>query len=83
MALIKDRFISQKEISNLMFNMGEKISTHDLSTWLKSKTDDKWVVVPKAFCDLTIDFFERLTSKYPVSGREELLENFKNIKEYL
>jgi len=80
---IKDRFISQKEISNLMFNMEEKISTYDLSMWVKSKTDDKWVVVPKAFCDLTIDFFERLTSKYPVSGSEELLENFKNIKKYL
>ena len=80
---IKDRFISQKEISNLMFNMEEKISTYDLSMWVKSKTDDKWVVVPKVFCDLTIDFFERLTSKLPVSGSEELLENFKNIKKYL
>lgn len=83
MKLIKDRFISREEISKLLWGMTSDISTHSLSMWLKSKTDDKWVVVPKAFCDLTIDFFERLTSKYPVSGREELLENFKNIKEYL
>jgi len=83
MALIKAHFVSCEEISDLLKGMTREISTHDLSMWLKSKTDDQWVVVPKAFCDLTIDFFERLTSKYPVSGSEELLENFKNIKKYL
>jgi hypothetical protein len=80
---IKDRFIPREEISKLVEMIDNRISTYDLSMWVKSKTDDKWVVVPKVFCDLTIDFFERLTSKLPVSGSEELLENFKNIKKYL
>jgi len=32
--------------------MIDGMNTEELSTWLKSQTDDEWVVVPKAFCDL-------------------------------
>lgn len=56
---VKDYIIHRKEISNLYFNMGEGISTHDLSMWIKSKTDDEWVVVPKFFCAEVINFLER------------------------
>jgi hypothetical protein len=82
---IKDRFISQKEISNLLFNMGEEISTHSLSMWLKSKTDDEWVVVPRVFCLLTIEFFEGKISQYSehLPGGKETLENLSFIKNYL
>ena len=49
MSLIKDYFIPREEISNLLFGMDNEISTHSLSMWLKSKTDDQWVVVPREF----------------------------------
>lgn len=55
---VKDYIISRAEISNLYFNMGEGISTHSLSMWIKSKTDDEWVVVPKFFCAEVINFLE-------------------------
>ena len=46
MTAIKDRFISREEISKLLWGMINDISTHSLSMWLKSKTDDEFVVVP-------------------------------------
>ena len=50
MTVIKDRFISREEISKLLWGMINDISTHSLSMWLKSKTDDEFVVVPREFC---------------------------------
>jgi len=46
MTAIKDRFISREEISKLLWGMINDISTHSLSMWLKSKTDDEFVVGP-------------------------------------
>ena len=59
MTLIKDRFISREEISNLLWGMVGDISTHSLSMWIKSKTDDEFVVVPREFCILVVSFLER------------------------
>lgn len=81
MKLIKDRFIPREEISNLLFNMGERISTHSLSIWLKSKTNDEWVVVPKHFCTSMIEFVENefkevgITKKW---GENQFLQEVKN-----
>lgn len=83
---VNDYIIPRTEISNLLFNMGDGISTHSLSMWLKSKTDDKWVVVPKVFCDLTIQLFDGDFSEYfrsKIEGFEEALENINSIKKYL
>jgi hypothetical protein len=38
--------------------MGSDISTHSLSMWIKSKTEDEWVVVPRMFCLNSLKFFE-------------------------
>ena len=53
---IKDRFIPREEISNLLWGMLGDISTHSLSMWIKSKTDDEFVVVPREFCVLVVSF---------------------------
>lgn len=82
---VNDYIIHRKEISNLLFNMGEGISTHSLSMWLKSKTDDQWVVMPKRFCEMAIDFFEEQGKKN--SDRlffyEDLVQELKEVKQYL
>ncbi len=80
---VKDYIISRKEISNLYFNMGDGISTHSLSMWLKSKTDDEWVVVPKFFCTQVINFLEEEFKKEGLTkalGKNLYLEQ---IKQYL
>ena len=59
MTVIKDRFISREEISKLLWGMINDISTHSLLMWLKSKTDDEFVVVPREFCVLIVSFLER------------------------
>ena len=55
---IQDRRIKREEISTLLFSMGGDISTHSLSMWIKSKTDDEWVVLPKKFILEYIEFLE-------------------------
>lgn len=85
MRKIKDHVISREEISNLLFNMGGGISTHSLSMWLKSKTDDEFVVVPRVFCVLAIQFFEGKISQYSehLPWGEETLKKLAIIKNYL
>lgn len=80
---VKDYIISRAEISNLYFNMGDEISTHSLSMWLKSKTDDEWVVVPKFFCTEVINFLEKEFEKEGLT--EALGQNLylEQIKRYL
>ncbi len=63
MTAIKDRFISREEISKLLWGMINDISTHSLSMWLKSKTDDEFVVVPREFCVLVVSFLEPVFPK--------------------
>ena len=74
MTAIKDRFISREEISKLLWGMINDISTHSLSMWLKSKTDDEFVVVPREFCVLIVSFLER-----QVPQKEHLLFNWQNV----
>ena len=71
---IKDRFIPREEISKLLWGMIGDISTHSLSMWLKSKTNDEFVVVPREFCILMILFLEK-----QAVAKEHLLLNFQNV----
>ncbi|NBT86469.1 MAG: hypothetical protein EBT45_08280 [Alphaproteobacteria bacterium] len=74
MITVKDRFISREEISKLLWGMIGDISTHSLSMWLKSKTNDEFVVVPREFCILMILFLEK-----QAVAKEHLLFNFQNV----
>jgi len=82
---VKDYIISRKEISNLYLNMEDGISTHSLSMWLKSKTDDQWVVMPKFFCAMTISFFEEKAEENSgkLSFYKDLMQELKELKNYL
>lgn len=84
--MINDYKIKKEEITDLVKIIDKEISTHDLSMWVKSQTDDKWVVIPKAFCELTIQLFDGDFSAYfrsKIEGFEEALENINSIKKYL
>ena len=82
---IKDRFIPREEISNLLCGMIGDISTHSLSMWIKSKTDDEFVVVPREFCILMVSFLERQTvaKEYLLFNPEKVLGQIEEIKRYL
>ena len=56
--IIKDRRIPREEVSSLLWSMGSDISTHSLSMWIKSKTKDEFVVVPRYFILEYIEFLE-------------------------
>ena len=55
---IQDRRIPREEVSSLLWSMGSDISTHSLSMWIKSKTNDEFVVVPRMFCLHSLKFFK-------------------------
>ena len=61
------------------------ISTHSLSMWIKSKTDDEFVVVPREFCILMVSFLERQTvaKEYLLFNPEKGLGQIEEIKRYL
>lgn len=82
---VNDYIIHRKEISNLLLNMGDGISTHSLSMWLKSKTDDQWVVMPRAFCVMTVTFFEEKAKENSKTFLfyDEVIQELKELKNYL
>ena len=82
---IKDRFIPREEISKLLWGMIGDISTHSLSMWIKSKTNDEFVVVPREFCILMVSFLERQTvaKEYLLFNPEKVLGQIEEIKRYL
>lgn len=47
MVTIKDSFISREEISDLLESIVSDISTYSLSMWLKSRTNNEFVVIPE------------------------------------
>ena len=71
---VKDRFIKKEEFMRLLFTKIDGVDTYDLSMWLKSKTDDEFVVVPREFCVLMVLFLER-----QAVAKEHLLFNFQNV----
>ena len=83
MSEIKGRFIPKEEFIRLLFTKIDGVNTHELSMWLKSQTNDQWVVVPKAFCDLAIKLIDFLNDKNLLTGEKEVLENIYSVKKYL
>ena len=85
MALIKDRFISREEISNLLWGIDSEISTHSLSMWLKSKSNNEFVVVPREFVYMTVLFFENMAEGYKdkIPHFKEMIRDLATIKNYL
>lgn len=80
---IKDRSIPKEEFMRLLFTKIDGVNTHELSVWLKSQTNNQWVVVPKAFCDLAIKLIDFLNDKNFLAGEKEVLENIYSVKKYL
>jgi hypothetical protein len=83
MAVIKDRFIPKEEFMRLLFTKIDGVDTHELSMWLKSQTNNQWVVVPKSFCDLLLQFIEAFNKNNLLVIEKETLETFENLKKYL
>jgi len=85
MALIKDHFIPREEISNLLWGMDSEISTHSLSMWLKSKSNNEFVVVPREFVYMTVLFFENMAEGYKdkIPHFKEMIRDLATIKNYL
>jgi len=83
MTIIKDHFIPKEEFMRLLFTKIDGVDTHELSMWLKSQTNDRWVVVPKTFCDLAIKLIDFLNDKNFLAGEKEVLENIYSVKKYL
>lgn len=81
----RDRFISREEVSKLLWDMAGDISTHSLSMWLKSKTDNEFVVVPREFVYMTVLFFEATASEYKdrLPNSREMVKDLTAIKNYL
>ena len=80
---IKDRFIPKEEFMRLLFTKIDGVNTHELSIWLKSQTNNQWVVVPKTFCDLLLQFIEAFNKNNLLVIEKETLETFENLKKYL
>jgi len=55
---MKNTTISRSEILKLYTGMLSNISPHSLSQWLKSKTRNEYVVVPRAFAANAIEYLE-------------------------
>ena len=85
MNTVKDRFIPREEISKLLWGMIGDISTHSLSMWLKSKTNDEFVVVPREFCILMILFLEKqaVAKDHLLFNPQKVLGQLEEIKRYL
>jgi hypothetical protein len=83
--ITRDRFISREEVSKLLWGMAGDISTHSLSMWLKSKTDNEFLVVPREFVYMTVLFFEATASEYKdrLPNSREMLKDLTAIKNYL
>jgi len=80
---IKDSFIPKEEFMRLLFTKIDGVDTHELSMWLKSQTNNQWVVVPKTFCDLSINIIELLKDHHFIVGEKKALKTIKSIKKYL
>ena len=82
---IKDRFIPKEEFMRLLFTKIDGVDTHELSMWLKSKTDDEFVVVPREFCVLVVSFLERqaVEKEHLLFNPQKVLGQLEEIKRYL
>jgi len=82
---IKDSFIPKEEFMRLLFTKIDGVDTHELSMWLKSQTNDEFIVAPRQFVDISLSFFEDRANVYSkhLPHYKEMLEEFAFIKKYL
>lgn len=80
---IKDRFIPKEEFMRLLFTKIDGVNTHELSMWVKSKTDDEWVVVPRDFVVSIINFFENEFKEFGITDKLGQNQFLYEIKKYL
>ena len=85
MLTVKDRFIKKEEFMRLLFTKIDGVDTHELSMWLKSNTDDEFVVVPREFCILMVLFLERqaIAKEHLIFNFQKVLGQLEEIKRYL
>lgn len=83
MTLIKDCFIKKEEFMRLLFTKIDGVDTHELSMWLKSKTDDEWVVVPRFFCVTMIKFIENEFKEFGITKNLGQNQFLSEVKKYL
>jgi hypothetical protein len=83
MTLIKDRFIKKEEFFRLLFTKIDGVDTHELSMWLKSQTDDEWVVVPRDFVVSVVSFFENEFKEFGITKNLGQNQFLYEIKKYL
>lgn len=78
-------FISKEQVKELLNDMENEISIQELSKWLKSKTDNEFVIMPRFFCVITVTFFEEKakenSGKFPFL--KELVQELRELKNYL
>jgi len=70
--------IPQIEIQRLSSSILKEISVHSLGQWLKLKTEDKYIILPRIFAIEAIDLIE---NKREVS--QEIYDDLDSIKFYL
>ena len=72
-------------IMRLLFTKIDGVDTHELSMWLKSNTDDEFVVVPREFVYMTVLFFEAQAKEYKdrLPHGEMMINDLASIKNYL
>lgn len=81
---MKNYYIQRSEILNLYTSSLKNISTHSLSEWLKSKTDDQFIVIERVFVVDVITYieFNRYTDGFLGSKFKERW-NLELIKSYI
>jgi len=80
---IKDRFIPKEEFMRLLFTKIDGVNTHELSMWVKSQTNNEWVVVPKTYCNLLLQLIKAFNKHNLLIIEKETLKNFEALKKYL
>ena len=73
--------IPQIEIQRLSSSILKEISVHSLGQWLKLKTEDKFIILPRQFAIEVIDLIEK---KQEISQElYDVYDNSDSIKFYL
>jgi len=83
---IENYFISTDDLLTLLFHeKDKKISIHDLSMWIKSKTEERFVVVPREFCVLMVSFLEKQAGQKEnlLFNSQKVFEQIEEVKRYL
>lgn len=83
---MENYFISTDDLLTLLFHFDDnKISTQRLSTWIKSKTEEKFVVVPREFCVLMVTFLEKQAAQKEnrLFNSAKVFEQIEEVKRYL